>query len=103
MPRYASTCQETSVMMLDEGFELGIRCRFVSNWFKMDSYIYTKEKLLSEIDRNRPDVVVMDLDLYAKIGGVKISKEIRERFAIPIIYQFTRFKICPTTEWNWTF
>ena len=86
MPRYASTCQETSVMMFDEGAEHNIRCRFVSNWFKIDSYIYTKERLLSEIERNRPDVVVMDLDLYAKIDGIETSRMIRNQFDVPVMY-----------------
>ena len=77
---------EPSVMMFDEGFDQGIRCRFISKWFKMDSYIYTKEKLLSEIERKRPDVVVMDLDLYAKIDGIETSRKIRNQFDVPVIY-----------------
>ena len=52
----------------------------------MDSFFYTKEKLLSEIDRNRPDVVVMDLDLFAKIDGIETSKIIRNRFGVPVMY-----------------
>ena len=52
----------------------------------MDSFVYTKEKLLSEIDRNRPDVVVMDLDLFAKIDGIETSKIIRNRFGVPVMY-----------------
>ena len=86
MPRYASTCQETSVMMFDEGAEHNIRCRFVSNWFKIDSYFYTKEKLLSEIERNRPDVVALNLDLYAKIDGIETSRMIRNQFDVPVMY-----------------
>ena len=50
-------------LVFNEEFDRNIRCRFISEWFKMDSYIYTKEKLISEIDRNRPNVIVMDLDL----------------------------------------
>ena len=48
-----------------------------------------------------PDVVVMDLDLYVKIDGVKISKEIRRRFNIPVIYKHISLKVHPTTVWNW--
>jgi len=75
-----------TMMLFDEGAEHNMRCRFISEWFKMDSYIYTKEKLLSEIERNRPDVVVMDLDLYAKMDGIETSKIIRNQFGVQVMY-----------------
>ena len=75
-----------TMMLFDEGTEHSMRCRFISEWFKMDSYIYTKEKLISEIEKNRPDVVVMDLDLYAKIDGIETSRKIRNQFNVPVIY-----------------
>ena len=77
---------ELSLMMFDEGFDRGIRCRFISEWFKMDSYVSSTERLLSEIERNNPDVVVMDLDLYCRIDGIETSKKIRNRFDIPVMY-----------------
>ena len=77
---------EQSVMMLEMGTDKGIRCRVVSEWFKVDSYVYTKEKLLSEIEKNKPDVVVMDLDLYAKMDGIETSRKIRSQFDVPVMY-----------------
>ena len=74
----------TSIMMLDGGSDR-IRCRFIYNWFKVDSYVSSKERLLSEIERNMPDVVVMDLDLYGRIDGIETSRQIRSRFGMPII------------------
>ncbi len=52
----------------------------------MDFYIYTKEKLLSEIERNRPDVVALNLDLYAGIDGIETSRKIRNQFDFPVLY-----------------
>jgi DNA-binding response OmpR family regulator len=52
----------------------------------MNSYVYTKEKLFSEIEKNKPDVVVMDLDLYATIDGIETSRVIRSRFDVPVLY-----------------
>jgi len=52
----------------------------------MNSYVYTKENLLSEIEKNKPDVVVMDLDLYATMDGIETSRKIRNRFDIPVMY-----------------
>jgi len=77
---------ETSFMIFDEGAEHSMRCRFVSEWFKMDSYIYTKEKLLSEIERNRPDVVMLDIGLYEKIDGIETSRMIRNLFGVQVMY-----------------
>jgi DNA-binding response OmpR family regulator len=73
-------------MMFDEGFNRGIRCRYISDSVKVDSYVSDKESLLLAIERNRPDVVVMDLDLYAKIDGIEISKRIRCQFDVPVMY-----------------
>jgi len=33
-----------------------------------------------------PNVVVMDLDLYAKLDGIETSKNIRSQFDVPVIY-----------------
>lgn len=52
----------------------------------MDSYVKTAEELLSEIKRNNPDVVVMDLNLYAKVDGIETSKKIRTQFGVPLVY-----------------
>ena len=78
---------EQSVMMLEMGTGQGIRCRFVSDWYKIDSYVYTKEKLFSEIEKNSPDVVVLDLDLYKSMDGIETSRRIRNRFDVPVVYR----------------
>jgi len=54
-------------MLFEKGPENNIRCRVINGWSKIDSYVYTQEKLLMEIGRVKPDVVVMDLSLYEKI------------------------------------
>ena len=46
-----------------------------------------KERLLSEIKRNKPDVVLIDMNLYAKIDGIETTQKIRSRFNIPVLYK----------------
>jgi len=75
-----------SVIIFDNGFDQGIRCRFVCDSFKRDSYVSSKEKLLLEIEKVKPDVVVMDLGLYEKIDGIETSRVIRSRFNVPVMY-----------------
>ena len=75
-----------SLMMLDVGFDQGIRCRQISKWYKIDFYVPSKEKLFSEIEKNKPDVVVFNLDLYERIDGIETSRKIRSQFDVPVMY-----------------
>ena len=75
-----------SLIMLEMGFDQGIRCRHISEKYKIDFYVSSKEKLFSEIEKNKPDVVVMDLDLYEKMDGIETSRKIRSRFDVPVVY-----------------
>ena len=45
-----------------------------------------QKKLLLEIEKVKPDVVVMDLGLYVKIDGIETSRMIRSRFDVPVMY-----------------
>jgi len=76
----------TSVMMLDEGFNRSIRCRFICDCYRIESYVYSIARLILEVEKTHPDVVVMDLDLYAKIDGIETSKRIRCQFNVPVMY-----------------
>ena len=75
------------VMSFEAGHGLGIKCRFVSRWFKMDTFVSGKEGLLSEIEKYKPDVVLIDPDLYAKIDGIETTQKIRSQFDIPVLYK----------------
>ena len=77
---------ELTMMLFEKGPENNIRCRAINGWFKMDSCVSSKEKLLLEIGEVKPDVVVMNLDLYARIDGIKTSRMIRSRFDVPVMY-----------------
>jgi DNA-binding response OmpR family regulator len=84
--RWGDIMTAQSLMMLEMANDQGIRCRVISEWFKVDSYVPSIEKLLTEIERNMPDVVVMDLDLYERMDGIEISRRIRNRFQVPVLY-----------------
>ena len=75
-----------SLMMLEMGFDQTIRCRYISKWCKVEFYVPSKEKLFSEIEKNKPDVVVMDLDLYEKMDGIETSRKIRNWCNVPVMY-----------------
>ncbi len=73
-------------MFLDEGPNKDIRCRYICDYCKVESYVHSNARLFLEVEKTHPDVVVMDLDLYAKIDGIKTSQIIRSQFDIPVIY-----------------
>jgi DNA-binding response OmpR family regulator len=73
-------------MFLEEGANENIRCRFICDWCKIESYFHSNARLFSKIEKKHPDVVMMDLDLYAKIDGIETSREIRSRFNVPVMY-----------------
>jgi CheY-like chemotaxis protein len=75
------------MMMFDNGTGRGIRCRFISGWYKVDSFLPDRKGLLSEIEKNDPDVVLMDLDLYSEIDGIKTARTIRNKYNIPVLYK----------------
>jgi len=66
----------------------------------VESYIQTTEELLSKIEKTNPDVVVMDLDLYAKIDGIETSRRIRSQFDVPVMYVWIRVLIWYHRFWN---
>jgi DNA-binding response OmpR family regulator len=73
-------------MFLDEGLNENIRCRFICDYFKIESHVYTNDRLFIEIERNNPDVVVIDLGLYARIDKIETSRRIRSQFDVPVMY-----------------
>ena len=73
-------------MFLDEGHNENIRCRFICDCCRIESYVQSNARLYSEIEKTNPDVVVMDLDLYAKIDGIETSLIIRSQFGVPVMY-----------------
>jgi chemotaxis response regulator CheB len=48
--------------------------------------VYSNARLFAEIEKTHPDVVVMDLDSYAKIDGIETSRMIRSQFDVPVMY-----------------
>ncbi len=73
--------------MFEADEKMGMRCTFIGERCKIDSYTYaTGEELLLEIKKHNPDVVFLDLNLYASIDGTKTSQIIQCQYNIPVLY-----------------
>jgi CheY-like chemotaxis protein len=75
------------MMMIDNGTDHRVRCRLISEWYKVDTFVSGKGELLSEIRKNKPDVVLMDMDLYAGLDGIETVQKIRSQSDIPVLYK----------------
>jgi len=81
-----NTMPELKAMFLDKGDNKNIRCRFICDCCKIESHVHSVARLLSEIEKTLSDVVVMDMDLHAKIDGIETSRKIRSQFDVPVMY-----------------
>ena len=74
-------------MTLSEGADKEIKCGLASRYFKRICRIPSKEMIIPEIERFKPDVVVLDMSLFEKIGGIETMHTIRDQFDINIWYE----------------
>lgn len=44
------------------------------------------EKVVSKIEEERPDLVLMDIMLAGNMTGIEVSKKIKEQFDIPVVF-----------------
>ncbi len=78
---------ESKVMLFEADEKMGMKCRLISKWYKIVSYMYaTREGLLLEIKKHIPDVVFLDLNLYVRIDGIKTSQIIQCQYNIPVMH-----------------
>jgi len=70
------------LLTLFEGDDKEIKCGLASRYFKRISHIPSKEDILPEIEKLKPDVVVIDIDMYDRIGGIDTLNLIRDRLDV---------------------
>ena len=74
--------EKLTLMTLSKAANKEIKCGFASRYFKRIFRIATKEDVLPEIEKLKPDVVVIDLGLYDRIGGIDTLNLIRDQFDV---------------------
>ena len=78
---------ESKVMLFEVDEKMGMRCTFIGERYKIVSHTYaTGNGLLLEIKKHNPDVVFLDLNLYARVDGIKTSQIIQCQYSIPVVY-----------------
>lgn len=54
--------------------------------FEVCSIITSAKKAIEMVEKEQPDVVLMDVRLRGEMDGVEAAKEIRTRFGVPSIF-----------------
>lgn len=59
--------------------------------YTVTSIVTNFHKALKQVEKDRPDLVLMDIVLHEKPKGIATSRRIRKRFNIPIVYLTAHF------------
>jgi PAS domain S-box-containing protein len=63
-----------------------IQQRLENLGYEVSSIASTGETAISRINKNRPDIVLMDIRLKGDMDGVKTAEKIHNHFNIPVVY-----------------
>jgi len=64
----------------------GLRRVFVKENYFVEDYTPSYEQAIEIIENNKPDIVLLDINLQGKKTGLDIGKELQEHYKIPFIY-----------------
>ena len=54
--------------------------------YSVPSIVASGEKAIKEVEKNNPDLVLMDIMLPGKMDGIEAAEQIHSRFNIPVVY-----------------
>ena len=54
--------------------------------YEVTSIVDTGEKAIEKADKDKPDLILMDITLEDKMDGIETSKVIKDRFGIPVVF-----------------
>ncbi|MCD4681451.1 MAG: response regulator transcription factor [Bacteroidales bacterium] len=56
--------------------------------YSIQAVVSSNKKAVEEIEKNRPEIILMELDIKGKIKGLESAELIKKRYDIPIIFIF---------------
>lgn len=64
----------------------GLRRALVKQRFTVDDYTKSYEEAIERIQKNTPDIVLLDINLQGKKDGLDLGKVLQNKYKIPFIY-----------------
>lgn len=79
--------REKILIVEDDIFTARIISKMLTNREFIVTDIVTKSgEVINSIDKNPPDIILMDITLEGELDGIEIAHKIKDKFKIPIIY-----------------
>ncbi len=63
-----------------------IKSDLISNGYKILDSLQSGEEVLRLLDKEIPDLILMDIKLEGKLDGIEVSNMINKNYRVPIIY-----------------
>src|SRR5580693_6352432 len=54
--------------------------------YQVSAVVSSGEEAIREAERNRPDLVLMDIRIKGEMDGTEAARLLRERFDVPVVY-----------------
>jgi len=54
--------------------------------YEVTSIVDTGEKAIRNIEKDKPDLILMDIQIKGKLDGIETAGAIQDRFGIPVIF-----------------
>jgi len=79
-PRKILIVEDEPIVALDE------KKQVESFGYRVLDIVTTGEEAVVEIEKNPPDLVLMDINLEGKMDGIEVAETLKERFDIPVVF-----------------
>ncbi|MFC1769606.1 response regulator [Nitrospirota bacterium] len=82
------TNEQGSILIVEDEYLLAMDIQFTleDTGYKVMGIALSGEEALEQLERDLPDLVLMDITLYGNLDGIETAKQIHKRFNIPVVF-----------------
>ena len=76
------------ILIVEDELLIGenLKRSLLKNGYEVPSIAFTGDEAISMAERNKPDLVLMDIKLKGNMDGIEAAGNIRKRFEIPVVF-----------------
>jgi CheY-like chemotaxis protein len=80
--------ERASILIVEDEYLLAMEIRIAleESGYKVAGIAMSGEEAVEQAEKERPDLVLMDIKLHGDSDGVEAARRIRERFGTPVIF-----------------
>ena len=82
------TMKKAKIMIVEDEISLAMIMKEVLSdlGYYVCKPVTSGEEAIKNVEQEKPNLILMDIDLNGQIDGIEAAKEIRSRYSIPIIF-----------------